>query len=84
MIDYPEYIFGKLLAIQKKHAKYFRARESNIYSCVYIHWNEPVRIFVIGEDLLPEIKAELEGILKEKAITRASIDIATAEILLSE
>ena len=54
-----EYVFNKLLLIQKKHRKHF-AGTRHIFSCVHINWEVPVSVRVICTDLPIEVRSEIE------------------------
>lgn len=62
-MDTTDAVFRKLLDIQTKYSKYFFENNITIFGCVQIVW-EPLTLFVLNEDLPPEIREEIEAIAK--------------------
>ncbi|MGZ3766969.1 MAG: hypothetical protein ACXVB0_18275 [Mucilaginibacter sp.] len=65
MTDYPEIVFAKLMSIKNRHRKYFEENDLYIFACVVIDWGKPITIKVTHKTLPPEIKQEIEDILKD-------------------
>jgi len=60
-VETPETVYNKLLAIQVKYADYFAEYGIDIFACVHIHWEAPLRVLVIGDDLPGEIRHAIEN-----------------------
>jgi hypothetical protein len=61
MNEASEFVFKKLLSIQKKHKSYFSDSTRHIFSCVHINWDPPISIHVISNDMPVEIKLDIEA-----------------------
>jgi len=62
MIDSKDSVFDRLISIQKKYSKYFREHDLDIFSVIFINWNEPVSVHVIAEELPADLKHDIENI----------------------
>ncbi len=62
MIDSSDSVFDRLISIQKKHSKYFREHDLDIFSVIFINWNEPVSVHVVAEDIPAELTQDIENI----------------------
>jgi len=62
MIDSRDSVFDRLVSIQKKYSKYFHEHDLDIFSVIFINWNEPVSVHVIAEDLPANLKHDIENI----------------------
>jgi len=62
MIDSRDSVFDRLVSIQKKYSTYFHEHDLDIFSVIFINWNEPVSIHVMAEDLPAELKHDIENI----------------------
>ncbi|MGZ3750801.1 MAG: hypothetical protein ACXVJG_12615 [Mucilaginibacter sp.] len=62
MTDYPDYLVNELTAIQRKHKQLFKEIERDIFSCVYVRWDEPVTLYIITTLLPTHIENEILAI----------------------
>jgi hypothetical protein len=62
MIDSRDSVFDRLISIQKKYSKYFHEHDLDIFSVIFINWNEPVSVHVTAEDIPADLKHDIENI----------------------
>jgi len=59
IMNTPEDVFKKLRSVQHKYSQYFVDGKFDIYSCVFIRWEEPLKVNVLNQ--LPyQIKHDVE------------------------
>ena len=62
MIDSRDSVLDRLLSIQRRYNKYFREHKLDIFSVIFINWNEPVSVHVVAEDIPADLKHDIENI----------------------
>jgi len=62
MTSNAEHLVAELLAIQQKHKAFFSDLDQDIFSCVYVHWHDEVRLHIITDVLPEEIENEIRTI----------------------
>jgi len=62
MIDSRNSVLDRLLSIQRRYNKYFREHKLDIFSVIFINWNEPVSVHVIAEDIPADLQHDIENV----------------------
>lgn len=62
MTDPADHLLNELLAIQKRHKRIFNEIEKDIFSCVYLTWQEPIKLYIITTQLPAQLENEILAI----------------------